>query len=205
MPYGAAVVDAMDELEQGREAYARRAWRDAYESLSDADQAAPLGAEDLELLATSAYMVGHDNEYLSDLERAHHAYADAGEALRAVRCAFWVSINLARRGEMGRASGWLGRSQRLLDREEHDCVGHGYMLLPAMFQHEATGDHDAAVATAAKAAQIGEPLATSLRRSWRRCANRNEKGAVHGPSSRVWLSRCGTTWGEAGRGSSRRG
>ena len=30
------------------------------------------------------------------------------------------------------------------------------MLLPAMFQHEATGDHDAAVATAAKAAQIGE-------------------------------------------------
>ena len=146
----------MDELEQGREAYARRAWRDAYESLSDADQAAPLGAEDLELLATSAYMVGHDTEYLSYLERAHHAYADAGEALRAVRCAFWVGINLARRGEMGQASGWLGRSQRLLDREEHDCVEHGYMLLPAMFQHEATGDHDAAVATAAKAAQIGE-------------------------------------------------
>ena len=150
------MVDAMHELEQGREAYARRAWRDAYESLSDADQAAPLGAEDLELLATSAYMVGHDNEYLSDLERAHHVYADAGEALRAVRCAFWVGINLARRGEMGRASGWLGRSQRLLDREEHDCVEHGYMLLPAMFQQEATGDHDAAVATAAKAAQIGE-------------------------------------------------
>ena len=156
MPYGITVVDAMDELEQGREAYARRAWRDAYGSLSDADQAAPLGAENLELLATSAYMVGHDNEYLSYLERAHHAYVDAGEALRAVRCAFWVGINLARRGEMGRASGWLGRSQRLLDREEHDCVEHGYMLLPAMFQHEATGDHDAAVATAATAAQIGE-------------------------------------------------
>ena len=146
----------MHELEQGRESYARRAWRDAYESLSDADQAAPLGAQDLELLATSAYMVGRDNEYLSGLERAHHAYADAGEALRAVRCAFWVGINLARRGEMGRASGWLARSQRLLDRENHDCVEHGYMLLPAMFQHEATGDHDAAVATAATAAQIGE-------------------------------------------------
>jgi hypothetical protein len=43
------VVDAIDELGRGRESYARRAWMDAYKSLSRADQAAPLGAEDLEL------------------------------------------------------------------------------------------------------------------------------------------------------------
>ena len=30
-------------------------------------------------------------------------------------------------------------------------------------------------------------------------------GPVRGPPSRVWLSRCGTTWGEVGPGSSRRG
>jgi hypothetical protein len=35
------VVDALDELERGRESYAGRAWRDAYESLSAADRAAP--------------------------------------------------------------------------------------------------------------------------------------------------------------------
>ena len=86
---------------------------DAYESLSAADEAAPLGAEDLELLATSAYMLGRDDEYVSALERAHHAYLDAGEPLRAVRCAFWIGVNLHPRGEMGRASGWLGRAQRL--------------------------------------------------------------------------------------------
>jgi DNA-binding CsgD family transcriptional regulator len=156
MPYGLSVMDAIDALESGRESYGRRAWRDAYESLSEADRAAPLGAEDLELLATSAYMVGRDDEYLAILERAHQRYADAGEALRAVRCAFWVGMNLARRGEMGQASGWLGRSQRLLDREQDDCVEHGYMLLPTMFQQEARGDYDAAAATAANAAEIGE-------------------------------------------------
>jgi DNA-binding CsgD family transcriptional regulator len=150
------VVDAIDELGRGREAYARRAWLDAYESLSHADQAAPLGAEDLELLATSAYMLGRDDDYVSGLERAHHAYLNAGEAMRAVRCAFWLGMNLALRGEMGRATGWLGRAQRLVEREEDDCVERGYLLVPVMLRHEAIGDWEAAYAAAADAAEIGE-------------------------------------------------
>ena len=56
-------MDRVDELERGRESYARRAWRDAYASLSGADQAASLEAADLELLATSAYMLGRDDDY----------------------------------------------------------------------------------------------------------------------------------------------
>src|SRR3989442_1822766 len=90
------------------------------------------------------------------LERAHHAYLEAGELLRAVRCAFWVGTTLARRGEMGPATGWLGRAHRLLEREELDCVERGYLLLPVVFQNEATGDYAAAAATAADAAEIGE-------------------------------------------------
>jgi len=128
----------------------------AHESLSHADQAAPLGVEDLELLATSAYMLGRDEEYVSCLERAYHSYLGAGEAMRAVRCAFWVGMNLALRGEMGRATGWLGRAQRLVEHEGRDCVEQGYLLLPLMFEHEATGDYEAAAATAADAAGIGE-------------------------------------------------
>ena len=103
----------IDELRQGRQSYVRRAWMDAYKSLSHADKAAPLGAQDLELLATSAYMLGRDDDHVSALERAHHAHMDDGEALPAVRCAFWVGVNLAMRGEMGRATGWFGRAQRL--------------------------------------------------------------------------------------------
>src|SRR6266511_2622285 len=63
------------DLERGRASYERRAWKDAYESLSRADRAAPLGPDDLELLATSAYMLGLDNEYLSHLERAPYLLA----------------------------------------------------------------------------------------------------------------------------------
>jgi DNA-binding CsgD family transcriptional regulator len=129
---------------------------DAYTSLSHVDQAAPLGAEDLELLATSAFMIGRDDDFLGGLERVYHLRLAAGEALRAVRYAFWVGLNLALRGEMGRATGWLGRARRLLEREGDDCVEHGYLLLPVMFEHEATGDYEAATATATDAAGIGE-------------------------------------------------
>ena len=149
------MVDVADELERGREAYARRTWMDAYESLSRADQTSPLGAEDLELLATSAYMLGRDNE-LSGLERAYHVYLDAGEALRAARCAFWVGMQLSTLGEIGRGTGWLGRARRLVEREGRECVEQGYLLLPLMFQQEAAGESEAAAATAADAAEIGE-------------------------------------------------
>jgi DNA-binding CsgD family transcriptional regulator len=152
-------VDAVDELEHGRDSYAGRAWADAYASLSDADQATSLGAEDLERLATSAYMIGLGDDYVTVLERAHHVYLDDGQAPRAARCAIWLGITLATRGEMGRATGWLGRAQRLVEREESACVEQGYMLLPVMMQQEDTGDYDAAYATAANAAEIGERFA----------------------------------------------
>src|SRR5215218_8491260 len=128
---------------------------DAYESLLRADQAVPLGAEDLELLATSAYMLGRGDD-MSVMERAYHVYLDAGEALRAARCAFWVGMHLSIRGEMGRGTGWLGRAQRLVEREGRECVEQGYLKLPLMFQQEAAGDYEAAAAIAAEVAEIGE-------------------------------------------------
>ena len=143
-----------DDLARGRASYERRAWKDAYESLTRADRAASLGAEDLELLATSAFMLGRDDEYLSVLERAHHAYTEAGETRHAVRCAFWVGINLALRGEMGPAGGWLGRAHRILGDE--DSVERGYLLMPLVFQHEAGGDFAAAAAVAADAAAVAD-------------------------------------------------
>jgi DNA-binding CsgD family transcriptional regulator len=150
------VVGDIDELERGRESYGRRAWQDAYEALRQADRATPLAADDLELLATSAYMLNRDDDFVGALERAHHLYLDAGDAARAVRCAFWVGVNLATRGEMGGASGWFGRGQRLLEREERDCVERGYLLIPVLLAHVAAGDPEAACAAAAEAAEIGQ-------------------------------------------------
>jgi DNA-binding CsgD family transcriptional regulator len=145
-----------EALERGRESYSSSAWAAAYESLTLADELAPLTTEDLERLATSAYMLGREDEWMAVLERAYRAYSEGGEARRAVRCAFWIGIQLALRGEMGPASGWLGRAQRLLEREEDECVEQGYMLMPVVFQHEAEGDVEGASATAAAAAEIGQ-------------------------------------------------
>ena len=135
---------------------AARAWKQAYASLSLADQAAPLEGVDLELLATSAAMLGLDSEHIAVLERAHHAYLQAGETLRAVRCAFWVGSFSAHRGEMARATGWLGRAHRLLERDDHDCVERGYLLWTVMAGQEEAGDLDAAIATTVEAARIGD-------------------------------------------------
>ena len=145
-----------DELERGRESYSSSAWVTAYDSLSRADQLSPLRAKDLELLATAAYMLGREDEWMRILERAHLGHSAAGENRRAVRCAFWIGIVLAIRGEMGAATGWLGRAQRLLEHEEAECVEQGYMLMPVVFQHEAEGDWEGASATAAAAAETGE-------------------------------------------------
>ena len=77
----------VDALERGRAAHARRSWAEAYESLAQADATSPLGADDVELLSLSAYMLGRDDESMSLLDRAHIAHLEAGETRRAVRCA----------------------------------------------------------------------------------------------------------------------
>jgi ATP/maltotriose-dependent transcriptional regulator MalT len=149
-------VNALTEVERGRELYAERAWSDAYAALSGADREAPMAGADLELLSVAAYMLGRQKEFTDALERAHQAHLNDGDTLRAARCAFWVGIDLVQQGELGRAGGWLARAQRLVDREGGDCVEAGYLLIPLMFQREAQGDLDGAIATAVEAARIGE-------------------------------------------------
>src|SRR6188472_3318320 len=145
----------MVEVDLGRRAYASEAWLEAYERLSAADRREALGAQDVGLLATSAYMIGRESEYLVLLERAYRAHLTAGERLEALRRAFWLGIGLAGRGDVGRAGGWLGRAQRLLEECGIDRVERGYLLLPVVFEQEASGDLEAAATTAAEAATIG--------------------------------------------------
>jgi DNA-binding CsgD family transcriptional regulator len=149
-------VNAVDALRRGRKAFASRAWRDAYDALARADETEPLAAEDLERLATAAFMLAREDEFTSAMERAHHAYSAEGRHLPAVRAAFWIGTNLILRGEHAQGGGWLGRAQRLLEREEHDAVERGYLLVPTIFRHEAAGEFEAAAAVAAEAAEIAE-------------------------------------------------
>jgi DNA-binding CsgD family transcriptional regulator len=143
-------------LDRARLHHQQRAWTDAYQAFLLADQEAPLGPEDLERLAMTAYLVGHDEEYLATLERAHHAHLDAGQCSRAVRCAFWLGFRLLMRNETGRATGWLSRAERLLGRETGEHAERGYLLLPVVEQRLASGNFDAAYGMATEAAAIGE-------------------------------------------------
>ena len=127
--------------------------------VSLADQAAPLQATDLQLLATSAYLIGRDDDYLQVLERACEAYLDSDGRLLAIRSAAWSSTQFLFRGDMGRAAGWVGRAQRLLVPEDGDCAERGYLMLAAVDRQLAVGDDVAAHANAAEAADIGERCA----------------------------------------------
>jgi len=147
----------VDILQEGRESYRRRVWADAYASLALADQASPLGVEDLELLRTAAYLIGRDLESEKILERVHHAHVAGGDQVRAARAAFWLGFSVLLRGEIGHSTGWLSRARRLL--ESRDCVEQGYLLLPAAEQSLADDNIETALDAAGRAAAIGDRFA----------------------------------------------
>ena len=150
-------MTAGDALDRGREAYARRAWEDAYAQLSAADQESPLEPEDLERLATAAYLVGRDADSADVWARAHHEFLRRGDAERAARCAFWLAFGLLNKGELARGGGWLARARRLLDDGQQRLRGAGLSALAgraAATSSRATPPR--AYATFAQAAEIGE-------------------------------------------------
>jgi ATP/maltotriose-dependent transcriptional regulator MalT len=114
---------------QGREAFARRKWREAYQLLSAADRESPLEAADLERFATAAYLVGEDAHAATNWTRAHHDLINQGHLKRAARWGFWLSLHMLLAGEMAQATGWLARSQRLLKDREEACVEQGHGLI----------------------------------------------------------------------------
>ena len=143
------------ELERGRSAYAARAWHDAFTALERADGLESLDAPDLELLAIAAYMLGRDDEWATSYERAHRLYLDGNEIPSAARCACWIGLGLTSRGEVGPASGWFGRAQRLLEQHD-DCAERGFLLVRQALRLLGAGEPDAAAATAAEAVAIAE-------------------------------------------------
>ncbi len=146
-----------DTLDRGRESFGRRAWGDAFTQLSVADHEAPLEPEDLELLATAAYLIGRDADSEHVWARAHHEHLSRGHPQRAVRCGLWLAFGFMNRGEMARGGGWLARAARLLDDGELDCVERGYLLVPIGMQNLLVeGDGAAAYATFSQAAEIGD-------------------------------------------------
>jgi DNA-binding NarL/FixJ family response regulator len=141
-------------LELGRRALEVGAWPDAYDHLTTADRSSPLLADDLERLATAAYLTGHDVESTDTWSRAHQAWLQQGEEERAVRCAFWLGFGLVQRGEMAQGGGWLSRAGRLVEEHRLDSVERGYLLLPQGLMAMGSGDPGAALERFEQAAAL---------------------------------------------------
>ncbi|WP_331732496.1 LuxR C-terminal-related transcriptional regulator (plasmid) [Streptomyces avidinii] len=149
-------MDANTNLARGRTCYADEAWADAFESLSAAESSTPLGPDDVERIARSAYMLGRDEEYVAGLERAHAMWLEADNVPRAVRCAFWIGHSMLFRGHHARANGWFSLGERLLKADGRDCVERGYLLIPVWLRQMGDGDWQSGHTTAAEAAAVGE-------------------------------------------------
>lgn len=146
-----------EPLQRGRDAYQRGAWREAYEALLAADGAADLAAEDLERLATAAYLVGLDAEFLRHMERLHAEHVQLNDPQRAARYAFWLALGSLFRGEQAQANAWMARGQRYV--QDTDCAERGYLLVPAAEQMLRAGDTAGAEAAATSAVTFGERCA----------------------------------------------
>lgn len=137
-------VDVTAVLERGRAAYAQDRWIDAFEDLAAADERSKLGAADLCVFATVAYLVGRDAVAIDVFQRAHRAFLRDSDAGKAIRCAFWLGYVLMVAGRPAEAMGWWTRGQRLLDEDGHDRVEQGYLLIPPALRKLNEGDPRAA-------------------------------------------------------------
>ncbi|MFJ3727331.1 LuxR C-terminal-related transcriptional regulator [Streptomyces sp. NPDC090045] len=140
-------------------ALARHAWGDVYVVLSEADRRHPLDPEDLERLALAAHLTGRDAESDDLWTRAHHAWLTRGDVPRAVRCVFWLGLDLVLSGEWSRCAGWTARARRLLDTGEPDTVGpdtveEGYLLALEALRSYFAGEAENTLAVAERALAV---------------------------------------------------
>jgi len=150
-----------DDTVEGREAFRHHAWGKAYADLAAADQVSPLTLDDLERLAVAAYLIGRDEESLEAWNRAHRAAAGAGGIERAARCGFWSAFCLLNRGDLAQGSGWVDRTQRLLDDAGVHCVEQGYLRYTAALRAAFQGDIASAHAAFTDAAKIADHYASA--------------------------------------------
>jgi DNA-binding NarL/FixJ family response regulator len=141
-----------NSVQLGRRAFDAQDWAEARTRLAMAELSDP---EDLERLAIAAYLVGHDDESRTALERACRAAEQTGDPDRAARAAVWLGLTLFLQGEVARAGGWMARAERIMHASGRSCAARGLMLVPRFLEVMARGDVAAAEAQAEEIIDIG--------------------------------------------------
>ena len=146
------------DLVQGRAAFHQRDWTAAFQRLR---AAGALGSEDTMVLATSAFLAGDADAAVRAWQQGYQLRVQDDDRLGAVRCAFWIGLVLALRGEQAVAGGWAARAQRLLEVEPEDIVERGYLLIHEFYAHFGRGDLARAEETGAEVVRIGRRFGDS--------------------------------------------
>jgi DNA-binding CsgD family transcriptional regulator len=134
----------LQALDQARQAYARRGWREAHDRFAAANALAPLGPDDLERYARTAVLTGDDEEYVDLLARTSQLWANQSDPARAAECACYLAMNLSFRGEWSAATGWLRRAQEYVDVVGGECPAASLLLGMTAIQLLTAGDATAA-------------------------------------------------------------
>ena len=144
----AATPAAEQEREAGRNAFARHSWREAFETLSNAQAMRALPAEDVERLAESAWWIGRVDDCIAAHERAYAAYMDQGTPQRAAIVAVRLAEDFINRQAKSIGNGWLKRAERLLQ-DVPECLEHAVLMrLHAVLALESEGNVDRALGLA---------------------------------------------------------
>ena len=147
----------VDPLEAGREAYARRAWPEAYRLLVEADGAGRLDAEDLEALAKSAWWIGLATESIAAFERAYALHLERGNRAMAAMMALTLRREYGAKMAGSVAKAWLHRAEHLLEGEE-EAVAHGYLEIAHRELDFDRGNIEGALAHLDRAKEIASRL-----------------------------------------------
>lgn len=150
-------MTAAEPLEQGRRAFRDRAWREAHDLLTAADEAGGLGPEDLEALGEAAWFLGRLQTCIDARERAYAAYQERGDARSAARVALHLCGDYGLRNAGPMARGWHARAERLLEGLP-ECPEHGYLARRRAADALAAGDLEAALEHGRRTAEIGARL-----------------------------------------------
>jgi len=149
-----------DRVQQGRDAFRRHAWHEAFDWLRRADSEAPISTDDLGLLAESAWFAGDPDAAIEARERAHTGYLAQGDKCHAAEMALYLATDHFERLETAIGNGWLGRAKRLLEQTPDECAAHGWQATAlAYLATRMTGDWEEALRQAKLAHEIGERLA----------------------------------------------
>jgi DNA-binding CsgD family transcriptional regulator len=150
------MTGTMEALARGRDAFEREAWTEAYQQLTAADGTAPLEPEDLDRLATAAFLVGEDTACIDALTRAHQGFLERGHPIRAARSAVWLAFTMFERPALqAQATGWVARARRLFDESATDCAEHGFLLCAEAFLNVRANNAAGAGALFGQAVDVG--------------------------------------------------